>query len=353
MAIRLRRKKLSGGKQSLYLDIVHEGRRNYEFLKLYLKPGQTELNRETLKVAEQIRAFRELDLQASVHGLIPAFKRKADLIRYFEKLGKEKESSGLYKNETAWWNSLQHLKDFTGGKVQFSAVNEHFLEDFKQYLLKHVSPNTASSYFAKLKNCLNQAVIDRILPNNPALHVSGIKSKETEKVFLSFGELKLLSLNIPDSNPGKEVARAFLFACFTGLRFSDVNVLVYRNIEDGCLKFRQQKTKDFEYLPLSQTAINLIGEIKKKDDATVFNLPSHQYCNLILKSWTVQAGVHKKIAFHTSRHTFAVLSLDSGIDIYTTSKLLGHKSLATTQVYATVTNKAKRRAVDSLPSLEI
>ena len=52
MAIRLRRKKLSGGKQSLYLDIVHEGRRNYEFLKLYLKPGQTELNRETLKVAE-------------------------------------------------------------------------------------------------------------------------------------------------------------------------------------------------------------------------------------------------------------------------------------------------------------
>ena len=62
MAIRLRREKLSGGKQGLYLDIVHEGRRNYEFLKLYLKPGQTELNCETLKVAEQIRVFRELDL---------------------------------------------------------------------------------------------------------------------------------------------------------------------------------------------------------------------------------------------------------------------------------------------------
>ena len=93
--------------------------------------------------------------------------------------------------------------------------------------------------------------------------------------------------------------------------------------------------------------------MKKKDDETVFILPSHQYCNLILKSWAEQAGVNKKLAFHTSRHTFAVLSLDSGIDIYTTSKLLGHKSLATTQVYATVTNKAKRRAVDSLPSLEI
>ena len=110
MGVHLRRKKLQGGRQSLYLDIYQEGRkRQYEFLKIYLKKGSTDANRESLKLAEQIRANRELELQSAAHGLVPNFKRRADLIKYFEKIGKEKEASGLYSSETAWWNTFKQL----------------------------------------------------------------------------------------------------------------------------------------------------------------------------------------------------------------------------------------------------
>ena len=354
MGVHLRRKKLQGGRQSLYLDIYQEGRkRQYEFLKIYLKKGSTDANRESLKLAEQIRANRELELQSAAHGLVPNFKRRADLIKYFEKIGKEKEASGLYSSETAWWNTFKHLKAFTGGKIQFAAVDPHFLEKFQQYLLSHVSANTASNYFAKLKNCLELAVKDRILLENPAKRVSAIKRTEIEKIYLTIGEIRQLAKTIPENQTSKEVARAFLFSCFTGLRVSDARKLTFGNLEDGCLKFRQQKTKGFEYLPLNKTALSLIGETLQPDSKPVFKFPSLTYCNRALKLWGAEAGIKKQMHYHLSRHTFAVLTLSSGTDLYTTSVLLGHKQLSTTEVYAQVVGESKRRAVEAMPELEL
>ena len=113
------------------------------------------------------------------------------------------------------------------------------------------------------------------------------------------------------------------------------------------------KTKGLEYLPLNKTALSLIGETLQSDSKPVFKLPSLTYCNRALKLWGVEAGIKKQMHYHLSRHTFAVLTLSSGTDLYTASVLLGHKQLATTEVYAQVVGESKRRAVEAMPELEL
>jgi site-specific recombinase XerD len=71
------------------------------------------------------------------------------------------------------------------------------------------------------------------------------------------------------------------------------------------------------------------------------------------QKWATRAGIEKHIGWHTARHTFAVLSLESGVEIFTVSKLLGHTSIKTTQIYAKATDKMKREAVNALPEIKI
>ena len=123
MSVKLRQKNLAGGKKSLYLDIYHNQQRHYEFLKLYLfkgTHGKTKAdNSEILILAETIRANRDIELQFADHDIIPSFKRKADFVEYFQKVGESKGRSSMI-----WKSTLNHLKEFTGGQVAFKIVNE-------------------------------------------------------------------------------------------------------------------------------------------------------------------------------------------------------------------------------------
>ncbi len=102
MSVLLREKKLSSGKISLYLDIYHNGKRYYDFLRLYITKDRA-ANKEIKKLAESIRSKRELEIQNSDHGFIPQFKKKINFVEYFEKLTKE-------KNRDDWLSTLKHLK---------------------------------------------------------------------------------------------------------------------------------------------------------------------------------------------------------------------------------------------------
>lgn len=157
-----------------------------------------------------------------------------------------------------------------------------------------------------------------------------------------------------------EVKRAFLFACYTGLRFSDLKKLTWGKIqpENGRhkLQYRQKKTGGFEYFPLSETANKLL-----KDDSNIINFPNKQvfklpvlrYYNYVLKQWAKKAGIGKHLSSHVARHTFATLALTNGVDLYTVSKLLGHRDIAATQIYAKIIDKKKEEAVDMLPPLQV
>jgi len=349
MSVKLRKKKTKKG-ESLYLDIYHDGQREYEFLKIELTKDK-ESNKEKMRIAESIRAKKELEILSSSHGLTPRFKKKANFVEYFEKFTNEKKST------TNYINTLNHLKKFTGGTIKFLHINEKWLDDFKAYLLKKVSNNTANTYYTALKTVLKKAVKERIIHENPAQYTDSIKINDVERVYLTHEELTKLSRA---KCPNDEVKRAFLFACYTGLRFSDLNKLTWGKIQTDNgrykLQYRQKKTGGFEYFPLSETANKLL-----KDDSNiinfpnkpVFDLPCRFYYNQILKNWTKNAGINKNLTSHVARHTFATLALSSGADIYTVSKLLGHRDISTTQIYAKIIDKKKEEAVDMLPRLDV
>ena len=353
MSVKLRKKKIAGGKISLYLDIYHNGQRQYEFLKLYLLKGTNTttkaVNKETLKLAETISAKRQIGINHSENGLIPKFKKEADFVEYFKTIGQRKGRSAKI-----WQNVLNHLKTFTGGKVAFKNINERWLEKYQYFLLKQVSRNSAHTYYSKIKAALNHAVRDKIIQSSPCKRVQNIRKEDTEIQFLTFEEIQVLSRAIPKTESGKEVARMFLFDCFTGLSLANLETITYEQIEGESVKFFRTKTEKWIYSPLSKTALSLIGNtVNKEPSAGIFNIPQRRHATRLLKKWGKQAGIKKNMHYHIARHTFATLSLTSGADLYTVSKLIGHKNLSTTQIYAEVIDSVKRQAVNNLPQLEL
>ena len=150
---------------------------------------------------------------------------------------------------------------------------------------------------------------------------------------------------------------AFLFACFCGLRLSDVKDMKWKDIKfdaDGgaVVSKVQVKTRQSIVVPLYANALMWLPDRgKAKDNEPVYDLPTHFTINRSVKKWAKDAQIEKNVTFHLSRHTFATILLTLGADIYTTSKLLGHKNLRTTQIYAEVVNKKKAEAVNLMDSV--
>ena len=154
-----------------------------------------------------------------------------------------------------------------------------------------------------------------------------------------------------------EVGRAFLFSCLTGLRRSDIVKLTWGEVSTLAgrtrLIYRQKKTRSQEYLDITAQAAELLGERGDAGpDDLVFDSIYHPQRTIdILRGWAAMAGIDKNITFHSGRHTFAVMMLTLGTDIYTVSKLLGHRSLQTTQIYAKIVDAKKQEAVDNIPQI--
>lgn len=347
MSVKLRSKKLADGRKSLYLDIYHEGERFYEFLKnhyLYEKPKgniEKEHNRVVLEKARIIRNDKETEILK--HGYNKNRKIYKEFVCYFRALAKK-------KNHGTWSATLNYLDRFTGGKIKFEKINKEWLAEFKNYLLKNVAINSANLYLSKVGTALNQAIEDKLIPVKPKL--PSMKMQETKREYLTIDELQKMA-----STPckSKEVKRAFLFSCYTGLRLSDIRALTWQQIKNNRIDYRQQKTKVFEYLDLSPTAMKLLANKSNivSIQGHVFNLPSRAYVAIVMKDWAELAGIEKNITFHSARHTCATLALTQGVDLYTVSKILGHKDISTTQIYAKIVDEKKRAAVNSLPEVQI
>lgn len=355
------RQRNQGGKTSLYLDYYHNGKRKTEYLKLYLYPNpktkdQKDLNKKTLQLAESIMAQKQVEIQNGYYGFRNQEKLKGSFIKYIKILtDKRSDSLGNYGN----WDSMRkHLESFVPDDITFAQVDRKFVEDFKYYLDKEVktknnlglSQNSKYSYFNKFRAALKQAVKDGILNINPAEGVESFKQGEPEREFLTMEELQACA-NTDCKIP--QLKTAFLFSCLTGLRWSDIHKLVWSEIQHSkemgyYIRFRQKKTKGAETLPISQQAVEILGE---RQDNTVKVFKGLKYSaslNIKLQQWVMQAGISKSITFHCARHTYATLQLTFGTDIYTVSKLLGHKELKTTQVYAKIIDDKKKEAANKI-----
>ena len=237
-------------------------------------------------------------------------------------------------------------------------MNESFCNGFKEYLLTapsrksskvSLSQNSAVSYFNKFKATLKQAYKDGFLDKDLNKRVECIKQAETERQFLTLEELQLLASTDCTEPILKQAA---IFSALTGLRFSDIEKLVWGEIqhsrEEGYyLRFKQKKTKGTETLPISEQAFALLGE-RRTPEAKVFSGLEYGLTQTDLPKWLKKANISKEITFHCFRHTYATLQLSLGTDLYTVSKMLGHREIKTTQVYAKIIDKQKREAANRI-----
>ena len=373
--VRIRRKALANGNISLYLAIYIKGHREYEFLKLYLIPEKTkadkERNKQTLALANSIKAQRIVDIQNGVHGFKGDSKEQTLFYEYFNTLSekrKKKESNGNFGN---WLSCLRHMMKYDPRKnLTFADITPKWVEGFRDYLenkaeafgcdrrerrnKKPLSQNTRQSYFTKLRTCLSKAYEEGIIRTNPMIGIRGFPLQEVTRDYLTLEEVKAMAAADCDF---PEIKRAFLFSCLTGLRRSDIKKLTWGEVTDlngrTRLIFRQKKTGGQEYLDITPQAAELIGERgeAKSTDKVFGDIRCPNDTNNNLRIWALRAGIDKNVTFHVGRHTFAVLMLTLGTDIYTVSKLLGHRELKTTQIYAKIVDAKKQEAVDNIPKI--
>ncbi len=374
MEINLIKRKLKTGRTSLVLEYYSgytlgengttRAKRKYETLEYYLytspkDKAERDHNRVNLEMAEKVKAKRLLAHQNKQYGFSVEYKIRTNLIEYIERLIDERKASpGNWGN---WDSALKHLVAYAGADTTFEMVDKSFVEGFKKYLARDaktksntsLSASSQSSYFLKLKATLNQAVEDGLIPHSPASAVKPAKIEEVHREYLTFEELQRL-VKAPCKYP--VLKEAFLFSCLTGMRWSDINKLTWGEVQeyDGTTRivFRQKKTKGFEYLDISDQAVRYLGQRRGLDERVFEGLKYSAWHNLALREWCLEAEIKKHITFHCGRHSFAVLQLSLGTEIYTVSKLLGHRELKTTQIYAQIMDDKKREAVNKIPELQ-
>jgi integrase/recombinase XerD len=358
MAVYLRKKTLSGGRKSYYLDIWHNEKRHYEFLKLYIVRAKTPIdkkqNERVKELAENIRAKREIDLQALDHDYIPKFKRETDFLAYFEKFKESYQNKDIRLVKGALKYFIEFLKESEIKYLPVKSLDEQLCKEYKNYLESKVHGETISNYFKKFRSVIQRAVKEKLILNDITEHIKIVKTDGLKKDILTLEEIQSLSKAYCGN---EQVKRAFLFSLNTGLRFCDVKELTWKNIEKERINFTQAKTKNRSKtanltIDLNKTALNMIGTPGKPEEK-VFHLPSHTGCNDSLKAWVKKAEIKKHITWHCARHSIAVNLLDNGTDVKTVASVLGHSGLAHVDKYLRVIDERKKQAVNRLPEIQL
>jgi len=359
------RKRITGlEKTALYLDYVQHGLRKKEALNLFLynhPKNKTEEyeNKKTMELVDRLRAEKLIQLQDHQYGIVRTDYSDKNFIEFFkEKTMDRYDSAGNYGN---WDSAYKHLKNCFGPTLKMSDVTIESCNKFRLFLdtkaqtksKKPLSQNSKYSYLNKLKACLKIAYKERLIKENVSEFIKGFKQGEPSREYLTFEEVQKL---IETDCMYPVLKSAFLFSCLTGIRWSDIQRLTWGNLRTSQkrgyeLSYRQQKTGGKEYLPLSDQAVDLCGKRGADDERLFAGLKYSAYVNVGLYKWIADASIKKKITFHCARHTHAVLLLENGTDIYTVSKMLGHRELKTTQIYAKIVDSKKVEAARSIPQL--
>ena len=382
--VRIRFKQLSNGNQSIYLeyytgDVIRKenyvgGKRKYEFLKLYLIPERTRedktKNEATLALAKAIQSKRIVEVQNDAHGFQNTNKSRVNLLDYLENIGKQSAEQGSRNYARTVLNTVRALKLFRGDYIAFRDVDKEFLSEFTDFLRQmpkaskygvlkaggRLSNNSVVSYYGTLRTAINRAYKEGIITVNPTKEfdfASKVRQEPSRREYLTIDELKTL---INTECRHEIVKRAFLFSCLCGLRVSDIRKLKWCDLQRSGGRVRieitMQKTKEPLYLPISDEALKWLPERGEANDSDfIFPLTHEGTVNDTLQHWAKVAGITKHISFHIARHTHATMMLTLGADLYTVSKLLGHKNIATTQIYAKIVDKKKEEAIGLIPNL--
>jgi len=376
MNIVIREKQLKGGNKSLYLDIYEDGERRYEFLKLYLipedAPNAKKLNEQTRQKALAIKSERMLGKEKEEKkSFVPieCLTVSEWLHRVTQEIEKQPCSS-TYKRQMATVASIvsQYLAKKKKTTLPLQKVDGNFVRGFLDFLQteyanphfkkqkQYLSHASANAYQNKFCTLLNMAVRQGLIKSNPFFTLTEqerIGKPDTNREYLTKDEVIAMG-NVKTG--AEDIKRAFMFCCFTGLRKSDVSRLTWDDIvetdsgEAICMEMK--KTKTYVSIPLSQKAKEWLPTFDgTQTNVPLFPLPSATAIREGINIMARKAGIDKHITFHSSRHTFATLSLTAGNDLTTVSKLMGHKKVATTQIYGEVIMEKRQQAVNLMNGL--
>lgn len=359
--VKLRSRAISQGRESLYLDYYPKIRHpetgkmiRFETLGMYVftKPKgdfQRRHNETTMMQVEAIMGIRQQAVINQEFGFLDESKYQGDFLVFFRKFANE--------NDKNWSAALKQFEIFTKGNCRFADITTELCQAYKRYIQnapnshkpgKTLHINTAANYFKIFKYVVGFAYRDKWLKEDIFKSFDYIPEQETHREFLVPSELLALSRTPCEPDVLK---RASLFSCLTGLRLSDVESLEWRQITaniDGTgfnARIRTQKTDKELLLPLSADALLLCG---KRNDGLVFESFRRSMLAGSFQRWLSAAGITKHISFHCFRHTYAVLQLASGTDIYTVSRMLGHKHVSTTEVYLDLLEDTKIGTIDKI-----
>ncbi len=372
--VRIREKVLEDGTISLYLDMYHKGNRKKEGLKLYIIPETTPAaklqNKNTRRLAEQVKAQRILDIQKD--GLVDWEKLKKSRITLvswledFVTCEAQLSPSGVISKRNAKVRVEEYLASIGKPDLRLSEVDREFCRGFVAFLRtckshrgkETISETTARLLMSRVAAAMNKAVVEGLIPSNP---FKALESKEKPKItasrreFLTVEELKVL-INTPCCCD--IVKKAFLFSCFTGLRYSDMKSLLWSEVHTAAdgktlyIEHRQVKTKKTVTIPLSEEALRWMPRQKEGVDQVFHELTvSTKTVEDVLKDWMKDCGIDKHITYHCSRHTAATTLLTLGANLYVVSKLMGHSSIQMTEVYAKIVDQKKVETMNLVNNL--
>lgn len=374
MKVEIKVRMLTAGNRSLYLEYYETGFRKRENLHLYLVPDDApnarKLNEQTYRKAQEIQAQRILTP--------PSFEKK-----------KQREENEAAKTTTwlQWCDDYVQCAMLNGNcqkMIQHKDVVRRRIEAFLKrakktdVLLKDVDKDMVSGLFRYMRNyrnrkqiktnggklaaytlvlfeetvkaIFNKAVRDGLIAFNPVQELTReerFHAPDKHREYLTADELKRFLAVEPQTYMEEVVQRAFGFSCMTGLRLGDMQRLHWSDIKDvngvQTVLVIQHKTKRPVAVPLNALALSLLpARPENGENGIIFPLvkkPDNvaKYVRRIKD----KAGIEKDFTYHSSRHSAATLAITAGAEFYSVSKILGHGSIASTQVYAKVNMEKK------------
>lgn len=276
----------------------------------------------------------------------------------FERMvSKGKRSQNTYNKYKTVYN---HLNEFIKERyhredLAFRELTSDFIREFDFFLRidKECTHNTVWVYTMPVIALADLAIKKGLIRQNPFEDYE-ISMEETDRSYLLKGNVEKLMLLKPSKDKYEFVKDIFIFSCFTGLSFIDIQKLKWSNIQsffDGhqWIISRRKKSdvaSNVRLLEIPNRIIEKYRGITRND--YVFPVPSNATCNSHVKKMIEEAQIvtEQKITFHTARHTFATMFLTEGVPLESLSKMMGHKNISTTQIYAKITSQKISKDMD-------
>jgi integrase len=366
---KLRKAKLRSGKYSLYIDyyppVWNPHTLSYtrrEFLRLYLYPApKTDLERKENALAKEIAGKiyikRMKSLLLDAQGIFNKDILEGDFYHYYESFIRKKSRDEIEISLHS--SALKHLKNWRPEQLKFKFIDELFLEGFKQYLksatflkseINRLKPNSQANYYDKVASVVNQAFIDRHLPEDYTLRVKRIPNVETLAEKLDLDDFSILQVT---PCPDELVYRSSVFAYLSGFRYSAVEVFKWGHLHYSeilkCwyVNLIDPKTDRPIKHFICQEAINILGE-RKGDADPVFLWLTYYRVRQGLKIWFEKAGLQNKARFHNWRRRYASNLTLNDVDAFVIKSMLNHKNISTTQIYIDVDEVKRAEAASKM-----